>query len=116
MLIRYKKGADGLDAVARVYSSDENRIDQAFINRNAVSVIKKLNDEGYESYLVGGAVRDLLLGRTPKDFDVATSALPRQVHKLFYNSRIIGRRFKIVHITFGSEIIEVSTFRSVREH
>ncbi|MFC2821469.1 MAG: polynucleotide adenylyltransferase PcnB [Sphaerochaeta sp.] len=116
MLIRYKKGADGLDAVARVYSSDENRIDQAFINSNAVSVIKKLNDAGYESYLVGGAVRDLLLGRTPKDFDVATSALPRQVHKLFYNSRIIGRRFKIVHITFGSEIIEVSTFRSVREH
>ncbi len=116
MLIRYKKGAGGLDAVAHVYSRQENGIDVSLISRNAVSVIRKLDSAGYESYLVGGAVRDLLLGRQPKDFDVATSASPRQVHKLFYNSRIIGRRFRIVHITFGNEIIEVSTFRSTKEH
>ena len=116
MLVRYKKGSGGLDAVARVYSREENRIDSSLISRNAVNVIKKLNSAGYESYLVGGAVRDMILGRQPKDFDVATSASPRQVHKLFYNSRIIGRRFRLVHITFGNEIIEVSTFRSTKEH
>lgn len=116
MLIRYKKGADGLDAVARVYSKEENRIDSELVDRDAVSVIRRLNDSGFESYLVGGAVRDLLCGRIPKDFDVATAASPRQVHKLFYNSRVIGRRFKIVHITFGKKIIEVSTFRSTKEH
>ncbi|MBQ9810355.1 MAG: polynucleotide adenylyltransferase PcnB [Spirochaetales bacterium] len=116
MLIRYKKGAGTLDAVARVYSREENGIDSALVDRNAVNVIKKLNSAGYESYLVGGAVRDMILGRQPKDFDVATSASPRQVHKLFYNSRIIGRRFRLVHITFGKDIIEVSTFRSTKEH
>ncbi len=116
MLIRYKKGADGLDAVARVYSKEENGIDRGKIDNNAVNVLKRLNGAGYESYLVGGAVRDLMLGRTPKDFDIATAASPRQVHKLFYNSRIIGKRFKIVHIVFGKEIIEVSTFRSTADH
>ena len=116
MFIRYKNGADGLDAVAQVYSREENKIDPNLIDRNAVSVIKRLIGAGYESYIVGGAVRDLLLGRIPKDFDVATAASPRQVHKLFYNSRIIGRRFRIVHITYGDEIIEVSTFRSTRDH
>ena len=116
MLIRYKKGADGLDAVAQVYSKDENKIDPLLVDKNAVSVVKRLNDAGFESYIVGGAVRDLLLGRIPKDFDIATSASPRQVRRLFYNSRIIGRRFRIVHITFGSQIIEVSTFRSTKEH
>ncbi len=116
MFIRYKKGADGLDAVAQVYSKDENKIDQNLVDRNAVSVVRRLNGAGYESYIVGGAVRDLILGRIPKDFDVATAASPRQVHKLFYNSRIIGRRFRIVHITFGDEIIEVSTFRSTKDH
>ncbi|MGX8681207.1 MAG: polynucleotide adenylyltransferase PcnB [Spirochaetales bacterium] len=116
MFIRYKNGADGLDAVAQVYSKEENKIDPNLIDRNAVSVVKRLTGAGYESYIVGGAVRDLILGRIPKDFDVATSASPRQVHKLFYNSRIIGRRFRIVHITYGDEIIEVSTFRSTRDH
>lgn len=116
MFIRYKKGAGGLDAVAQVYSREENKIDPALIDRNAVSVVRRLTGAGYESYIVGGAVRDLLLGRIPKDFDVATAASPRQVHKLFYNSRIIGRRFRLVHITFGNEIIEVSTFRSTKDH
>ena len=116
MLVRYKKGKDGLDAVARVYSRAENNIDNTLVDRNAITVIRRLTEAGYESYLVGGAVRDMLLGRIPKDFDIATSASPRQVHKLFYNSRIIGRRFRIVHITFGKQIIEVSTFRSNKEH
>lgn len=116
MLIRYKKGANGLDAVARVYSKEENKIDRSRIDNNAVNVLRRLNGAGYESYLVGGAVRDLMLGRTPKDFDVATAASPRQVHKLFYNSRIIGKRFKLVHIVFGKDIIEVSTFRSTADH
>ena len=116
MLIRYKNGKNGLDAVARVYSSEENNIDRSMVDRSAITVIKRLNDAGYESYLVGGAVRDMILGRRPKDFDIATAASPRQVHKLFYNSRIIGRRFRLVHITFGDQIIEVSTFRSIRDH
>ena len=116
MLIRYKNGKNGLDAVARVYSSEENNIDRSMVDRSAITVIKRLNDAGYESYLVGGAVRDMILGRRPKDFDIATAASPRQVHKLFYNSRIIGRRFRLVHITFGDQIIEVSTFRSIKEH
>ena len=116
MLIRYKQGKDGPDAVARVYSREENNIDSSMVDRSAVTVIRRLTDAGYESYLVGGAVRDMILGRRPKDFDIATAASPRQVHKLFYNSRIIGRRFRLVHITFGKQIIEVSTFRSTREH
>ena len=116
MLIRYKQGKDGLDAVARVYSKEENNLDSSMVDRSAITVIKRLTDAGYESYLVGGAVRDMILGRRPKDFDIATAASPRQVHKLFYNSRIIGRRFRLVHITFGNQIIEVSTFRSTREH
>ena len=116
MLIRYKNGKDGLDAVARVYSSEENNIDRSMVDRSAITVIKRLTEAGYESYLVGGAVRDMILGRKPKDFDIATAASPRQVHKLFYNSRIIGRRFRLVHITFGNQIIEVSTFRSNKEH
>ena len=116
MLIRYKNGKNGLDAVARVYSSEENNIDRSMVDRSAITVLKHLNDAGYESYLVGGAVRDMILGRRPKDFDIATAASPRQVHKLFYNSRIIGRRFRLVHITFGDQIIEVSTFRSIKEH
>lgn len=116
MLIRYKQGKDGLDAVANVYSREENKIDSSMVDKNAIMVIKRLTEAGYESYLVGGAVRDMILGRRPKDFDIATAASPRQVHKLFYNSRIIGRRFRLVHITFGKQIIEVSTFRSTREH
>lgn len=78
----------------------------------AEDVIKKLVKEGFEAYLVGGAVRDSLLGVAPKDFDVATNARPEQVEKLFRRSRIIGRRFPIVHVMSGKETVEVSTFRS----
>jgi poly(A) polymerase len=76
-------------------------------------VLYKLNDAGYQAFIVGGGVRDLLLGLKPKDFDIATDATPEQVRELFRNSRIIGRRFRIVHVHFGGEIIEVSTFRAL---
>lgn len=78
-------------------------------------MLYRLNKAGYQSYLVGGGVRDLLLGGRPKDFDVATDALPEQIRALFGNSRIIGRRFRLVHVRFGREIIEVATFRSSHE-
>jgi len=86
-------------------------IKQKLISRNALQVIKRLRHAGYEAYLVGGSVRDLLLGLQPKDFDVATDATPEQIRKLFRNCRLIGRRFRLAHIHFGGEIIEVSTFR-----
>lgn len=116
MIVRYKQGRRGLEAVAKVYSKQEHHIDKQKIDKDAIQVIDKLRRYGFESYLVGGAVRDLMLGKNPKDFDVVTSASPRQIHKFFYNSRIIGKRFKIVHVTFGEKIIEVSTFRSINDH
>jgi poly(A) polymerase len=77
-----------------------------------LKVLYRLKDAGYQAFLVGGAVRDLLLGITPKDFDVATNALPDEVRRLFRNCRLIGRRFRLAHVHFGSEIIEVATFRA----
>lgn len=77
-------------------------------------MLYRLNNAGYEAYLVGGGVRDLLLGREPKDFDVATNASPEEIRDLFRNSRMIGRRFRLVHVRFGGEIIEVSTFRALQ--
>lgn len=94
---------------------DEHNISRANISRNAVKVLYRLNGAGYQAYLVGGGVRDLLLGREPKDFDVATDARPEQVKAVFGNCRLIGRRFRLAHVHFGREIIEVATFRSNRE-
>ena len=82
------------------------------ISRNAINVVERLQKAGYQAYLVGGCVRDLMLGLEPKDFDVATSATPEQVRGEFRNARVIGRRFKLVHVHFGREIIEVATFRA----
>ena len=81
------------------------------ISNGALKVIAKLRSENHQAFLVGGAVRDLLMGGRPKDFDVATDATPERVRALFRNSRIIGRRFRIVHVRFGREIVEVTTFR-----
>ncbi|MCX8566239.1 MAG: poly(A) polymerase [Glomeribacter sp. 1016415] len=89
-----------------------HQIDSALISRHALRVTSTLQQEGYNAFIVGGAVRDLLLGVAPKDFDVATDATPEQVQKLFRRARLIGRRFQIVHVPFGQEIIEVSTFRA----
>ena len=85
------------------------------ISKNAILVLDRLVSAGYEAYLVGGSVRDLLLEGRPKDFDVSTSAKPEEVKALFRNSRMIGRRFKIVHVRYGNEIIEVATFRAKHE-
>ncbi|RMH36422.1 MAG: polynucleotide adenylyltransferase PcnB [Deltaproteobacteria bacterium] len=82
------------------------------IDPDAEKVVRRLNKAGYKAYLVGGCVRDLLLSRTPKDFDVSTSATPREIRALFRNCRIIGRRFRLAHIFFGQKIIETSTFRA----
>ncbi|MGB9429442.1 MAG: polynucleotide adenylyltransferase PcnB [Gammaproteobacteria bacterium] len=92
----------------------DHNISRTQISENALKVLYRLKSAGYESYLVGGGVRDLLLGREPKDFDVATDANPEQVHTLFRNCRIIGRRFRLAHVQFGREIIEVATFRANR--
>jgi len=93
----------------------EHSVSRANISRNAVKVLYRLKDSGYQAFLVGGGVRDLLLGRRPKDFDIATDARPEEVRALFSNSRLIGRRFRLAHVRFGREIIEVATFRSTGE-
>ncbi|MHC4944784.1 MAG: polynucleotide adenylyltransferase PcnB, partial [Planctomycetota bacterium] len=87
----------------------------ASLDADAVKIIMRLSKFSHSAYLVGGCVRDLLLGSIPKDFDIATSARPRQVRRLFKNSKIIGRRFKLVHVKFSDKIIEVSTFRKAPE-
>lgn len=90
----------------------ETLIDATRISVSAIKVINRLEQAGFRAYLVGGGVRDLLLGMTPKDFDIATDAHTEEVRDLFRNSRIVGRRFRIVHVRFGREIIEVATFRA----
>jgi poly(A) polymerase len=92
-------------------SRDEHTISRKQISKNALNVMYELTRAGYQAYLVGGGVRDLLLGLSPKDFDVATDATPEQVKQHFRRARIVGRRFRIVHVRFGREIIEVTTFR-----
>jgi len=90
----------------------EHNVSRKNISKNALKVLYRLNEAGYESYLVGGGVRDLLLNRIPKDFDIATNASPEQVQALFKNCRLIGRRFRLAHVVFGRDIIEVATFRA----
>lgn len=96
----------------QVYSRDQHGVSRKFISSGALKVMSRLNEAGYEAFLVGGGVRDLLLDGRPKDFDIATSATPEQVKRLFRGARIIGRRFKIVHVRMGREIIETTTFRA----
>lgn len=95
-----------------VLVAHEHRISTADFSRNSANVAVRLQHAGFQAYLVGGCVRDSLIGITPKDFDVATNATPEQVRQEFRNSRIIGRRFRLAHVHFGREIIEVATFRS----
>lgn len=90
----------------------EHGISRKFLSPNAVRVLYRLRDQGFTAYLVGGSVRDLLLGREPKDFDIATDATPGQIKRLFRNCRLVGRRFRLAHLHFRDEIIEVATFRS----
>ncbi len=113
MLIRYSQDARGRAVrTALVYTKREHKIDPARIDPEALRVVTHLKNYGFDAYIVGGAVRDLLIGKEPKDFDIVTSAEPAKIKRLFRNSRIIGKRFRLVHIFFGDKIFEVSTFRS----
>jgi poly(A) polymerase len=96
----------------RIIPRDQHSISRKDISANALRVLYRLREGGHQGYLVGGAVRDLLVGGHPKDFDVATDATPEQVKHLFRNCRLIGRRFRLAHVVFGREIIEVATFRA----
>ncbi|CEM63199.1 polynucleotide adenylyltransferase PcnB [Treponema phagedenis] len=116
MRVRYSQDAQGNKIKrALVYTASEHTISPKNIDAEALKIIQTLHSAGYEGFIVGGAVRDLLLGRIPKDFDIATSAEPSKIKKLFRNSRIIGKRFRLVHIFYGPKIYEISTFRSIED-
>ena len=101
----------------KYYSNKELNFDVSLISESAVTAVKTLTKAGYSSYLVGGCIRDLMLGIRPKDFDISTQATPNQIRRLFPRSRIIGQRFKIVHVTIKGELLEIATFRqSVKDH
>ncbi len=102
-------------AKPRILTRSEHNISRDNISEYALKVLYRLKQAGYKSFLVGGGVRDLLLGVEPKDFDIATDARPEQVRELFRNCRLIGRRFRLAHVHFGREIIEVATFRAHHE-
>ncbi|HEX7763991.1 MAG TPA: polynucleotide adenylyltransferase PcnB, partial [Cellvibrio sp.] len=105
------RNSDGAAIIPR----DQHTISRKNISSAAIKIIKQLEDAGFAAYLVGGGVRDLLLGGHPKDFDVATNATPEEVKRLFRSARIVGRRFQIVHVRMGREVIEVTTFRGHHE-
>ena len=99
----------------RIVPRPEHTVSRSLLSVGARKVLYRLHRSGQLAYLVGGAVRDILLDKQPKDFDIATDARPRDVRRLFRNSRVIGRRFRLVHVLFGDEIVEVSTFRASPE-
>ena len=106
-VLRFGSGSE-----PRTVPKEQHGIGREAISQGSRKVCEVLHSHGYEAYVVGGAVRDLLLGLRPKDFDVATNAYPEEVHKVFRRSRLIGKRFKLVHVMFGEETVEVSTFRA----
>lgn len=101
-----------LGAAPRIVPRAEHPISRSAIAPNALKVLYRLKDAGYQAFLVGGSVRDLLLGLRPKDFDIATNALPDEVRSIFRNCRLIGRRFRLAHVYFGRDVVEVATFRA----
>jgi poly(A) polymerase len=114
--IRYSAEKDGKPVKkAIVYTRDEHGIKFADVDPDAVYIVERLRANNYETYIVGGAVRDLILGKRPKDFDIVSEASPSRIKKIFRNARIIGRRFRLVHVYFGPKIFEVSTFRSLKD-
>jgi len=116
MLTRYSSDAKGRAVQkALIYTKKEHGIQKDLIDPEAIRIITHLRNYGFEGYIVGGAVRDLLIGKKPKDFDIVTNAEPARIKRIFRNSRIIGKRFRLVHIFFGNNIFEVSTFRSLLE-
>ncbi len=114
MLFRYGTTGNGnIEKKAHIYTEAEHGIDVRQVDPDALWVVRRLRGARFHAYIVGGAVRDLLVGRTPKDFDVATDAHPQQIKRLFRSARVIGRRFRLVHVYCSREkYIEVSTFRS----
>jgi poly(A) polymerase len=100
---------------AIVYTQNEHGIKFADVDGDAVFITERLRANGYETYIVGGAVRDLMIGKKPKDFDIVSDATPTRIKKIFRNARVIGRRFRLVHVYFGPKIFEVSTFRSLKD-
>lgn len=108
----FQRSPSSNDGNQTVLNSQQHSLSQQKISKHAREVIKVLQKNNFEAYAVGGCVRDLLLDLNPKDFDIATNATPQQVKRLFRRSRIVGRRFQIVHVQFGRELIEVTTFRS----
>jgi poly(A) polymerase len=106
---------EAVELEPRILQRPEHPISRRDIDANVLKVLYRLAGAGYDAYLVGGGVRDLMLARRPKDFDVATSAHPQQVRELFRNSRLIGRRFRLVHVFFGRQNVEVATFRKQAE-
>src|ERR1035438_898348 len=99
-------------SIPRILPRAEHPISRGYIDPDALRVLYRLHRAGFKAYLVGGSVRDLMTGRTPKDFDVGTDARPQEIRRLFRNSRVIGRRFRLAHILFeGGKVVEVSTFR-----
>ena len=104
--------APGRETQPRIIPRPEHNVSRSQISKNALKVLYRLRDAGYQAFLVGGGVRDLLLGREPKDFDIATDAHPEDVRRLFRNCRLIGRRFRLAHVYFGRDIVEVATFRA----
>jgi len=114
LLIRYRRNEDGSPvAKALVYTEPEHRIDRSRVDPDAIRIVQRLRENGHEAYIVGGAVRDLLLGRRPKDFDIVTDAQPQRIKRIFRNAHVIGRRFRLVHVYAGPKLFEVSTFRSI---
>jgi poly(A) polymerase len=114
LLIRYRRSEDGKPvAKAVVYTQAEHGIERSGIDPDALRILDRLRENGHEAYIVGGAVRDLLLGRTPKDFDIVTDAQPARIKRVFRSARVIGRRFRLVHVYAGPKIFEVCTFRSI---
>ncbi|MDF1757920.1 MAG: polynucleotide adenylyltransferase PcnB [Legionellaceae bacterium] len=111
-MLRKSKVSKNIIDTKYIIPRSDHHVSKTDINVNALKVLNRLNSSGYKGYLVGGSVRDLLIRKIPKDFDVATDAKPTQIRSLFRNARIIGRRFKLAHILYHREIIEVATFRS----
>src|ERR1700722_1835508 len=102
-----------LSVQPKIFHASDHDINHALIDPDAVYVIKKLRNAGFSAYLVGGGVRDLLIKKSPKDYDISTSAKPEEIKQVFQrNCLLIGRRFRLAHVRFGHKIMEVATFRA----
>ncbi|MCF0253502.1 MAG: polynucleotide adenylyltransferase PcnB, partial [Duodenibacillus sp.] len=104
---------DPVQGNPKIYGPEVHHIDPTLVSESARITCERLQDRGYDAFIVGGAVRDLLLGVAPKDFDVATNATPEQIKRCQRRAVIVGKRFRLVHVIFGSEVIECSTFRAL---